>query len=87
MQIARGLELARQEELAAGQLKFFIGFTPPLQRNLGEDEFLSEGFAMDASLANALALLESGYDPALIELTEKSVFPYLIPAAPATARS
>lgn len=41
---------------------------------------------MDASLSNALALFKSGYDPALIELKEKSVFPLLIPAAPATAR-
>lgn len=41
---------------------------------------------MDASLTNALALLKAGYDPALIELKEKSVFPFLIPAAPATAR-
>lgn len=41
---------------------------------------------MDASLSNALALFNTGYDPALIELPEKSVFPFLIPAAPATAR-
>lgn len=41
---------------------------------------------MHDSLANALILLKSGYDPALIELSEKAVFPHLIPAAPATAR-
>lgn len=37
-------------------------------------------------LANALAQYRDGFDPALIELPEAAVFPYLIPAQPATAR-
>lgn len=37
-------------------------------------------------LAGALARYKSGLDPHLIELPERAVFPYLIPAQPATAR-
>lgn len=37
-------------------------------------------------LSNALASYKAGLDPSLIELPEGSVFPGLIPAAPATAR-
>lgn len=40
----------------------------------------------DRLLHDALFRYASGLDPTLIELPEKSVFPGLIPAAPATAR-
>jgi len=38
------------------------------------------------TLANALAKYHDGFDPALIELPESVVFPYLIAAQPTTAR-
>lgn len=37
-------------------------------------------------LASALARYHGGFDPALIELPEKAIFPHLIPAALPTAR-
>lgn len=37
-------------------------------------------------LENALARYHDGFDPALIELSERAVFPHLIPAAPVTGR-
>ncbi|OLO11224.1 hypothetical protein BTW10_10520 [Chromohalobacter japonicus] len=37
-------------------------------------------------LASALERYRAGLDPELIELPERAVFPYLIPAQPATAR-
>lgn len=37
-------------------------------------------------LSAALARYHAGLDPALIELPELAVFPYLIPAAPVTGR-
>lgn len=37
-------------------------------------------------LASALARYRDGFDPALIELPETAVFPFLIPAEPSTAR-
>lgn len=40
----------------------------------------------DQVLASALERYRAGLDPELIELPERSVFPYLIPAQPATAR-
>jgi len=38
------------------------------------------------TLANALAKYHDGFDPALIELPESAVFPYLIAVQPTTAR-
>lgn len=40
----------------------------------------------DALLADALARYQGGFDPALIELTERAVFPHLIPVRPITGR-
>ncbi|MEG3080085.1 hypothetical protein R3F64_09440 [Halomonas sp. 5021] len=37
-------------------------------------------------LDNALSRYRNGFDPALIELPEMAVFPYLIPAQPTTGR-
>jgi hypothetical protein len=39
-----------------------------------------------ALLTHALARYHDGFDPALIELPEQSVFPYLIPVQPTTGR-
>lgn len=37
-------------------------------------------------LQQCLTLYHKGYDPELLELTERMVFPYLIPAQPSTGR-
>ncbi|BCB70094.1 hypothetical protein HME01_00730 [Vreelandella aquamarina] len=42
--------------------------------------------APTALLDSALERYRAGFDPALIELPERAVFPHLIPAQPATAR-
>lgn len=46
----------------------------------------TDAVSVDDLVEEALACYRAGDDPELIEMTEKVVFPRLIPVAPATAR-